>query len=157
MKDDSLEDFRRHLARINGVNVPKNNTISEAKETRSQQKKREQAADAHASNLVHAYMTARANDKNPTDLMGAHQRAAKAAAAKHPTDHMGRPTHAADVENAVRFHLNNVSGRIHRPNDPDGNQVRQGLSGNQYTGHPDNTKGSIEGNQVRQGLRGNQN
>ena len=131
MRDDSLEDFRRHLARINGVNVSKNNTISEAKETRSQQKKREQAADAHAADLVHAYMTARANDKNPTDLMDAHQRAAKAAAAKHPTNHMGQPTHAVDVENAVRFHLDNVSGRIHRPSNPDGNQVRPGLPGNQ--------------------------
>ena len=159
MKDDSLEDFRRHLARINGVNVPKNNTISEAKETRSQQKKREQAADAHAANLVHAYMTARANDKNPTDHIGAHQRAAEAAAAKHPTEHMGRPTHAAHVENAVRRHLEYVSGRIPNPSasGSDGNQVRQGLSGNQYTGHPDNTKCVNVSNQVRQGLRGNQN
>ena len=135
-----------------------NPNTGETKPIQEAGKKRDPEID-HMRNIVNAYFVARAKDKDPEDVRGAHQRAAEAAAAKHPTDHMGQSTHAAHVENAVRRHLEYVSGRIPNPSasGSDGNQVRQGLSGNQYTGHPDNTKGVNVSNQVRQGLRGNQN
>ena len=150
--------FLMHHKEMNEEKIDEAGSIKHTDRVLYSNKKRDPEI-GHMRNIVHAYFVARANDKDPEDVMGAHQRAAEAAAAKHPTDHMGRPTHAAHVENAVRRHLEYVSGRIPNPSasGSDGNQVRQGLSGNQYTGHPDNTKGVNVSNQVRQGLRGNQN
>ena len=158
---DKAEARENHPEVFKGMNEEKIDEAGSIKQTDRilySNKKRDPEID-HMRNIVHAYFVARAKDKDPEDVMGAHRRAAEAAAAKHPTDHMGRSTHAAHVENAVRRHLEYVSGRIPNPSasGSDGNQVRQGLSGNQYTGHPDNTKGVNVSNQVRQGLRGNQN
>ena len=157
-KDEAKENHPEVFKGMNEEQIDEAGSLKHTDRVLYSNKKRDPEI-GHMRNIVHAYFVARANDKDPEDVMGAHRRAAEAAAAKHPTDHMGRPTHAAHVENAVRRHLEYVSGRIPNPSasGSDGNQVRQGLSGNQYTGHPDNTKGVNVSNQVRQGLRGNQN
>ena len=157
-KDEAKENHPEVFKGMNEEKIDEAGSIKHTDRVLYSNKKRDPET-RYMRDIVHAYFVARANDKDPEDVMGAHRRAAEAAAAKHPTDHMGRPTHAAHVENAVRRHLEYVSGRIPNPSasGSDGNQVRQGLSGNQYTGHPDNTKGVNVSNQVRQGLRGNQN
>lgn len=133
--DDKDEAKENHPEVFKGMNEEKIDEAGSLKHTDRvlySNKKRDPEI-GHMRNIVHAYFVARANDKDPEDVMGAHRRAAEAAAAKHPTNHMGRPTHAAHVENAVRRHLEYVSGRIPNPSasGSDGNQVRQGLRGNQ--------------------------
>lgn len=131
-KDEAKENHPEVFKGMNEEKIDEAGSIKHTDRVLYSNKKRDPEI-GHMRNIVHAYFVARANDKDPEDVMGAHRRAAEAAAAKHPTDHMGRPTHAAHVENAVRRHLEYVSGRIPNPSasGSDGNQVRQGLRGNQ--------------------------